>query len=117
MAKKISTNSGQQSKTPVFKRGNKMRRYDMIFDEDVQQTRAGFFKKDLYKVVEKSDDFTWTVEPGYEHRMDLISYKFYGTSKYDWVIEEINNIKDPIKDITIGTKLRMFSQSRMITMF
>jgi hypothetical protein len=37
--------------------------------------------------------------------MDLISYKFYNTSVYDWVLEDVNDIKDPIKDVVAGTIL------------
>lgn len=109
MAKKNS------SAMPSFGRESKMGRYNLIFDNNVQQTRAGFFDKTLYKIntnVQK-DDFIWTVEPGFEYRTDLISNKFYGTAKYDWIIEEINNIKDPIKDVKIGTKLRFMSKSRL----
>lgn len=110
--------AGKKSKLPSFKKESKMKRYNVIFDEDVQQIRAGFFKKDLYKreISISGGDTYWIVEPGYEHRMDLISFKFYGTAKYDWVLEEINNIKDPIKDVIIGLKLKILSQSKIITM-
>ena len=106
-----------ESALPTFERESKMNLYKLIFDETVQQTRAGFFESDLYKmeISTQKDDILWIVEPGYEHRTDLISYKFYGTSKYDWIIEQINNIKDPIKDVKVGLKLKILSKSRIFS--
>lgn len=116
MAIKDGRNGNSISKKKTFKKGSKMRRYIQIFDEDVQQMRAGYYKKDLYKLNElKIDDTVWAVEAGYEYRSDLISFKFYGTAKYDWLIEDINDIKDPIKDLTIGVKLTIPSESRILT--
>jgi hypothetical protein len=103
-------------KTPTFNHISKMKCYDIIFDSDIAKARCGFIK---YKFIdEKIDknmgDFYWVVEPGFEHRMDLISFKFYGTARYDWVLEQINNIKDPIRDITTGTRLKIFSEDHML---
>ena len=106
----------KKSKPKLFEQKSKMRNYKQIFDEDVKQMRCGFFDKELYKLGFKTnkDDIFWAVEAGYEYRTDLISKKFYGTAKYDWVIEDLNNIKDPIKDLKIGKKLKLMSQSRII---
>lgn len=100
---------------PNYSRESKMRRYNIIFDKDKKQIRSGFFEKNLYKVKTdvKKGDFIWIIEPGFEYRTDLISNKFYGTAQYDWIIEELNNIQDPIKDAKIGTKLRFISKSRL----
>jgi len=117
MAEKIKGIGNEISKVPSFNKESKMARYNIIFDEDVQQIRTGFFNKNLYKteINYKHGDTYWTVEAGYEYRTDLISYKFYGTAKYDWIIEEVNNIKDPIKDVVVGKKLIILSQSRIMT--
>lgn len=118
MAEKIRSGKNSKSKKPSFSKNSKMRRYEIIYDEDLQQSRAGFFKKDLYKIKDnkKDADMYWTIEPGFEHRMDLISKKFYQTSKYAWVLEEINDIKDPIKDVIIGKKILILSQARIIAL-
>jgi hypothetical protein len=118
MAEKSIKNGKSASKNKVFNKGSKMRRYEQIFDEDLQQMRCGFFNKNLYKQGKsiKQDDTIWAIEAGYEYRSDLISTKFYGTSKYDWVIEELNDIKDPIRDLVIGRKLKLPSQSKILTL-
>jgi len=107
-----------ESKFPTFEKTSKMKRYDIIFDKDISQNRAAFFnnKFTTVKYNENFGDLYWTIEAGFEYRSDLISNKFYGTSKYDWVIEQINNIKDPIKDLTIGTKLLIISSTRIISL-
>lgn len=52
-----------------------------------------------------------TVEPRYEHRMDLLSYNLYGNSKYWWVIALLNRnqIQDPIRDLKSGMQIRILS--------
>ena len=107
-----------ESKLPVFSSDSKMKRYGIVFDKDVGQNRAAFFdpKFTTVKYNESFGDVYWTVEAGYEYRMDLVSNKFYGTAKYDWILEQVNNIKDPIKDLKIGTKLLIISTTRIISM-
>lgn len=117
MAAKDRSNGSSASKTKTFKRNSKMRRYTQIFDEDVQQMRCGYYDKTLYQYSEaiREDDIVWSITPGFEYRSDLISTKFYGTAKYDWIIEDLNNIADPIRDLVIGLKLKLPSQNRIIT--
>lgn len=52
------------------------------------------------------DDSFYMIESGYENRMDLISYKFYGTPLLWWVIAMMNKIQDPL-DIKVGDILRI----------
>ncbi len=115
MAQKINGSTRNTAKAPAFSRDSKMKKYNIIYDEDVKQMRTGFFAS--YSGTTLNDDDTiWSVEPGFEYRTDLISNKFYGTSRYDWIIERINDIKDPVKDVTVGLKLRILSQSRILSL-
>lgn len=57
-------------------------------------------------VDESSSDQFFTVTESEKDRLDLISYSFYGTSKYWWVIATANYIIDPF-DIPVGTYLRI----------
>jgi hypothetical protein len=117
MAQKLSQSSNE-AKFPTFSRESKMRRYDIIYDPEVKQMRAAFFNDTFGNIqIDQSsfNDKYWVVEPGFEYRTDLISKKFYETSKYDWIIEKINNIRDPIKDVKVGTKLKIISFERMMS--
>lgn len=111
MAIRKADPTGSQSRKVSYPRTSKMRKYNVFFDSEDGQNKLGFYKRiaDRIKVEENgqvSNDVTiYTVEAGTAYRTDLISVKFYGTSKYDWVIEDVNNIRDPIKDVTPGTKL------------
>ncbi len=49
----------------------------------------------------------WTIPPGYEHRPDSISYKFYGAPELFWIILRYNNITDPFESLGVGTKIRI----------
>lgn len=44
---------------------------------------------------ESQADTLYIVEPGYENRLDSISYKFYGTPFLWWAIAIINHIDNP----------------------
>ena len=57
-------------------------------------------------IKESNKDSFYTVEPGLEGRMDLISNKFYGTPFLWWVIAEVNHISNPMK-VEAGVILRI----------
>ena len=47
---------------------------------------------------------TYIVTSAEENRIDLISLKFYGASKFYWAICYMNNIADPL-NVPVGTPL------------
>lgn len=51
-------------------------------------------------------DKIYIVEPGFEDRIDKISFKFYNTPHLWWVIATVNNIRNPMK-IEVGIALRI----------
>jgi hypothetical protein len=46
-------------------------------------------------------------------RPDLCSYELYGTSKYWWIFAKRNPdiIEDPIRDFSVGTRIRIPSKA------
>ena len=66
------------------------------------------------KVVirESQKDIFYSVELGFENRLDLISYKFYNTPFLWWVIAIMNNIENPL-DVQAGIVLRIPSMSTL----
>ena len=76
-------------------------------------------KRDIYST------FEFTLEEGFE-RPDLLSYNYYGSSKFDWMIYLTNNIVDPYYDYYksaedfksyMETKYGSNSNARSITLF
>ena len=61
---------------------------------------------------ERSDDQYHLVEAGEENRLDLISYKFYGTALLYWVIAEASGIDDPF-DVPAGITVRIPSKQAL----
>lgn len=57
-------------------------------------------------MLESTGDSFFTVTPDVENRLDLISYRFYGTPLYWWAIAYASEIKDPFK-VPVGTVLRI----------
>lgn len=104
-------NSKNKSKTINFKKESKMKKYSIVFDKELNTNVTGFMNFLEYTPNFNRGDKVWKIQAGYEHRMDLISTKFYGTSKFGWILEQVNGIKDPIKDLTIETKLIIPSKS------
>lgn len=113
MAIRKSDFTNSKAKKPSYERTSKMRKYDTTFDSNVGKIRSTYIKRIDDAISADGRDIIFTVEPGYEYRTDLISVKFYGTSKYDWVIEDANNIRDPIKDIVAGKKLIIPDKSKI----
>lgn len=114
MAYKIKTSTiVEKASKPVYAPDSKMNNYDIIYDDDKMQYRSGFYNNNMIKIESLSSDIFWTIESGYEGRTDLISNKFFNTPVYDWAIEDINNIEDPIRDIIAGVKIRIPSISRL----
>lgn len=111
-----NTKSNRKSGVRKFSKTSKMRRYKIVYDDHLQQNIAGFMKYVEFTPRLDSEDIIWEVEAGYEHRIDLISSRFYSTSKFDWLLEQINNIKDPIKDIKVGKRLIIPSKSRLYSL-
>jgi len=76
-------------------------------------------KKDIYST------FQFTLEEGFE-RPDLLSYNYYGSSQFDWMIYLTNNIVDPYYDYYkstsdfknyVDTKYGSSSNARLVTKF
>ena len=57
-------------------------------------------------IDESNQDSFVTVTIENENRLDIISYQYYETPRFWWVIALANNIIDPF-DIPIGTTLRI----------
>lgn len=91
---------------PVYRSDSRMMNYELVYDDSANQMRCGIYTN---KLKDKSSEFDqlYEVEAGFEHRLDLISYKFYSTATLDWAIADANNISDPIKQVSVGTVLRI----------
>lgn len=103
-----------KSKQPVFKKNSRMKNYSIIFDKEIMQNRPAFYKFNVgSRITQTKSDEVFVITKGLEHRLDLISVKFYGTSVYDWIIAEFNNIEDPIKDIVAGKKIVIPNKNKL----
>lgn len=106
-----------KSKIPSYDKNSKMSQYDIIYDDQVQQIRNGFYRSKFLNYKKTANDVIYTVENQYQYRLDLIANKFYGSAQYDWIIEDANNIQDPIKDVIAGKKLIIPDKMKLYTSF
>ena len=60
-------------------------------------------------VPAEEDDVSYTIEPQYNHRPDLLSYDLYGTPKYWWIFAQRNMdlISDPVFDLESGITIKL----------
>jgi len=65
------------------------------------------------KIKETSSDRLYTVPPGFENRIDLVSYKFYKTPYLWWAIASVNNIENPMI-LEPGVVLRIPNMNNII---
>jgi hypothetical protein len=54
----------------------------------------------------EADDGYWTVAPEEEYRLDLISFRVYGTYRLWWVLALVNKINNPFVKPDIGEVIR-----------
>ena len=47
----------------------------------------------------------YVIDEDTENKADLISFKIYGIHEYWWLICDLNNIVDPLTDLTRGKQL------------
>nr|DAP29834.1 MAG TPA: baseplate wedge protein [Bacteriophage sp.]DAS48236.1 MAG TPA: baseplate wedge protein [Caudoviricetes sp.]DAU66600.1 MAG TPA: baseplate wedge protein [Caudoviricetes sp.] len=59
-----------------------------------------------FTIEESNRDIYYSVEKGFEDRLDLISNKFYGTPLMYWAIAVMNHIDNPL-DVPVGVVLRI----------
>ena len=65
------------------------------------------------KITAHPTDRLYVLEAGDVARPDLISYKFYGTTKFYWILMWINDILDPFEEMYPGMLLRIPTQIRL----
>lgn len=64
-------------------------------------------------VVTDPSDLLYEVSHLSLHRLDLISYHFYGVPDLWWVIARVNQITDPLVGPPVGTTLRIPTKTRL----
>ena len=79
---------------------------------DRHNNRLGWWeRRDLPK---RDDDNLITVQPSEVGRPDLISRRAFGTEKYSWLVLQYNNIVDINEEITIGRRMLLPNQLRLM---
>lgn len=82
---------------------SRYRRAKVYINED----GMNYLESEERKIIPESvNDKLYTVEPDCEDRLDLVSYKFYGTPNLWWAIARLNNIKNPMR-LEVGIILRI----------
>lgn len=84
----------------------------MDYDEDRFDPLTSFFLREL-PLLQSRGQYAITVE---EQRPDLISYKFFGTTEYWWLIMAYNKLLS-VEELTTGTVLEIPSEESMSKLF
>lgn len=61
------------------------------------------------------DDITIKIDNVYNKRPDLISYDYYGTTEYEWLVLQYNNIVDINEELVYGKSILLPVASRIAT--
>lgn len=83
--------------------------------DDVLGKHPGFLNiKNIDSIFSSSDDdIYYEIPPQHQFRPDLISQKFYSSTKLHWVITFINNIEDAPAGYATGRILRIPNKERV----
>lgn len=95
---------GEYMITP--KRLQKMSRYSKLKRYTNEDGNSYIETPRKFVIKESTKDTFYSVEKGYENRLDLISYKFYNNPFLWWAIASMNYIDNPMK-VEAGMVLRI----------
>lgn len=90
----------------TFKIENKLGRYNVYRRLINKDGKEYIETPDKLYIEETRDDSFYSVESGYVNRLDLVSYRFYGTPLLWWAIAVVNHIDNPM-DVKAGIVLRI----------
>ena len=64
------------------------------------------------------DDFSYTIQPQYNYRPDLLAYDIYGNPRLWWVFMQrnIDIIFDPIYDFRTGVTIQLPKKSSLLVL-
>jgi hypothetical protein len=64
------------------------------------------------------DDFSYTIQPQYNYRPDLLAYDIYGNPRLWWVFMQrnIDTIFDPIYDFRTGVTIQLPKKSALLVL-
>jgi hypothetical protein len=69
-----------------------------------------------YEIQHDTSDLVYVLESKYVGRPDLLSYAFYGTTSYKWIIMQYNDILDP-QELIAGLMLLMPTVDKVSSAF
>jgi hypothetical protein len=81
--------------------------YKVFQDTFDGETRAFFESWNPEEWPDSPEDILWEIESGYETRPDMISYRFYNTTHFWWLICFVNNLNDPAYGFEPGQVIRI----------
>ena len=69
----------------------------------------------LPKITAHSTDESYIIQPDYDQRPDLLSYKIYASSRLWWVfaVRNPDELIDPIRDFTSGKTIMLPTRNRL----
>lgn len=69
----------------------------------------------LPKIASHPSDEPYIIDPAYDQRPDLLSYRLYGSSRLWWIfaIRNPDEIIDPIRDFTTGKHIMLPAKERL----
>lgn len=89
---------------------NKSSRYVQGGLTDLYEKRLGWW--DRYTFTKDDTDMVVTLDSKYHQRPDLLAYDMYGSSNYEWLVLQYNNILDIITEFVVGKEIRLPTKSR-----
>ena len=81
--------------------------FQKLFNTDTSAYELDFLWSNMNKFVMDFPPTYYRTSNQDIKRPDLISYRFYGTIDYWWVICLVNKIDSPLEDIAMGTMIQI----------
>lgn len=87
--------------------------YD-VYNEDIKHNQKGMMEDNIKELFTSSRDIMYKIPKNEEYRPDLISNRFYGNPKLNWILIYVNEFGNSPADFEEGKVIRIPHYNRVV---
>ena len=81
--------------------------FETVWNDDIQHTQKGLIDPTLKERLLSTDYILYSITLGERYRPDIIAQKFYGNSKYYWILVYVNDINDSPQGFEVNRQIKV----------
>lgn len=81
--------------------------FETVWNDDIQHNQKGLPTQDVKELLLTADYILYSIPLGERYRPDIIAQKFYGNSRYYWVLVYVNDINDSPQGFEVNKQIKI----------